>query len=187
MGLTCPPPSTASLDPMRTASIGRLLAGALLTATALVGATTSSAQAADDEPTACEQVWAALPAAMKDDIRAALPLPLRQRRAALLEVRHQAITGGYGAQVQEWAEKVRAKRLEIWQTLPDDLKADIRAARSLPLREQRRAMLAIRYAALHGRYGADVQALVEKRREFRQGCPGVASRTFVGGADEAVA
>jgi len=175
---------------MRTASIARLLAGALLTATALVGATTTSAHAGShdgtDEPTACQQVWDALPAAMKNDIRAALPLPLRQRRAALLEVRHQAITGGYGDQVQEWAEKVRAKRLEVWQTLPDDLKADILAVRSLPLREQRRAMLAIRYAALHGEYGADVQALAEKRREFRQGCPGVASRTFVGGADQAV-
>jgi hypothetical protein len=170
---------------MRTAPVARLLAGALLTATALV-ATATTADAAD-EPTACEKVWDALPAAMKDDIRAALPLPLRQRRAALLEVRHQAITGGYGDQVQEWAEKVRAKRLEIWQTLPDELQADILAARSLPLREQRRAMLAIRYAALHGQYGADVQALAEKRREFRQGCPGVASRTFVGGADQAVA
>jgi hypothetical protein len=176
---------------MRTASIARLLAGALLTATALVGATATAAHATPsngpDQPTACQQVWDALPTAMKDDIRAALPLPLRQRRAALLEVRHQAITGGYGDQVQEWAEKVRARRLEIWQTLPDDLKADILAARSLSLREQRRAMLAIRYAALHGQYGPDVQALAEKRQEFRQGCPGVASRTFVGGADQAVA
>jgi hypothetical protein len=175
---------------MRTASIARLLAGVLLTATALVGATTTAAQAGNgegDEPTACEQVWDALPTAMKDDIRGALPLPLRQRRAALLDVRHQAITGGYGAPVQQWAEKLRAKRLEVWQTLPDDLKADILAARSLPLREQRRAMLAIRYAALHGQYGADVQGLAEKRREFRDGCPGVASRTFVGGADDAIA
>ncbi|MEO6512889.1 MAG: hypothetical protein ABIO16_17965 [Nocardioides sp.] len=174
-----------------TASIARLLAGALLTGTAVVGATTTAAhaadRAADDEPTACQQVWEALPTAMKDDVGAALPLPLRQRRAALREVRQEAVTGGYGDQVQAWAEEVLAQRQEIWQNLPDDLKADILAARSLPLREQRRAMLAIRYAALHGEYGADVQALAEKRQAFRQGCPGAGSRAFLGGAADLVA
>ena len=53
------------------------------------------------------------------------------------------------------------------------MKADILAARSLPLREQRRAMVAIRYAALQGVYGEWVQSLAERRREFRLGCPDV--------------
>ena len=166
---------------MRTSPIARLLAGTLLTATALVGTTATAARAADDEPTACQRVWDALPPEMKDDVRAALPLPLRERRVALLEVRHDALTGGYGEQVQQWAEEVQAHRHEIWRTLPDDLKADVRAARSLPPREQRRAMLAIRYAALHGQYGADVQALAEKRQDFRRGCPGAASRVYLDG------
>jgi len=167
--------------------IGRLVATALLAGTVTLAAPTTAAHATDDEPTACEQVWDSFPAALQDDIKAALPLPLRERRRALIAIRYAVLHGAYGEDVQQWAEKVKQRRIEIWQQLPDQLKADIRAARSLPLREQRRAMAAIRYAALHGVYGDWVQSLAEKRREFLEGCPGAASRTFVGDSNLAVA
>jgi hypothetical protein len=165
--------------------IGGLVAIALLTGTVAVAG--PSYAATDVEPTPCQQLWDAFPTALKDDIKAALDLPLRARRAAFRDIRYDAFHGEYGDTVQAWAEKVRERRIELWQQFPDALKDDIRAAWSLPLRQQRRAMLAIRYAALHGEYGRWVQSVAEQRREFLQGCPGVASRTFVGTGGPAVA
>jgi hypothetical protein len=156
-------------------AIGKLVAVAVLTGSSLVVgvAATSAPAAADDTPTACQQLWDKLPTAMQDDIRAAVQLPLRERRRALRAIRYAALHGGYGDEVQAWAEKVRAHRIELWQQFPDQLKADIRAARALPLREQRRAMRTVRDAALEGAYGDQVQHWAEKRREFVEGCPGV--------------
>jgi hypothetical protein len=161
--------------------IGRLLATTLLAGTAAVAGPASAATAvASDEPTACQQVWDAFPTALQDDIRAAVGLPLRERRRALHAIRYAALHGTYGDAVQAWAERVRDRRVELWRQLPEQLKDDVRAAWSLPLREQRRAMTAIRYAALHGVYGDGVQELAEKRRAFLEGCPGPAARSFVG-------
>ena len=138
--------------------IGRLLATTLLAGTAAVAGPAYAASDPDDaEPTACQQVWDAFPAALQDDIKAAGDLPLRERRRAFHAIRYAALHGGYGGEVQAWAERVRERRIELWKEFPDQLKADVRAAWSLPLREQRRAMLAIRYAALHGEYGDRVQ------------------------------
>ena len=163
--------------------IGRLVAAALLAGSAaLVAPVTAQAtfRATDDEPTPCQQLWDGFPVALKDDIKAAVDLPLRERRQAFWAIRYAAFHGEYGEAVQTWAENVRERRIELWQKFPETLKDDIRAAWSLPLRRQRRAMFAIRYAALQGEYGEWVQSLAEKRREFLQGCPGVASRTFAG-------
>jgi hypothetical protein len=165
--------------------IGRLVATALLAGTVAVAGPSSAT--ADEEPTPCQQLWDAFPTALKDDIKAAIELPLRARRSAFRDIRYGAFHGAYGDAVQAWAEKVRDRRIELWQQFPEQLKDDIRAAWSLPLRQQRRAMLAIRYNALHGGYGEWVQSLAEKRREFLQGCPGVASRRFVGDGGVAVA
>ena len=168
--------------------IGHLLATTLLAGTAAVtGPAYAASAATDDEPTACQLVWDAFPAALQDDIKAAVDLPLRERRRAFMAIRYAALNGGYGDAVQAWAQKVRDRRIELWRKFPDRLKADVRAARSLLMPEQRRAMVAIRYAALHGGYGDWVQELAEKRRAFLEGCPGVAPRTFVGDGDLAVA
>ena len=161
--------------------IGRLLATTLLAGTTAVAgpAYAATAAASDDEPTACQQVWDSFPAALQDDIEAAVGLPLRERRRALHAIRYAALHGTYGDAVQAWAERVRDRRVELWQQFPDQLQDDVRSAWSLPLREQRRAMTAIRYAALHGVYGDWVQELAEKRRAFLEGCPGPAARSFV--------
>jgi hypothetical protein len=165
-------------------AVGAAVATAVLAGSALVGPLgATAAQAADragtEEPTACQQLWDSFPTALQDDIRAAVQLPLRERRRALAAIRYGALHGTYGDQAQQWAEKVKQRRIEIWKKLPDRMRADILAARSLPLREQRRAMLTIRHAALQGVYGEWVQSLAERRREFRQGCPDVL-RPYVG-------
>ena len=60
---------------MLTTLLGRTLAATLLTGAALVagvGVGSGPAAADDSSPTACQQVWDALPAAMQDDIKKGL-------------------------------------------------------------------------------------------------------------------
>lgn len=151
---------------------GALLSLTMLGAPAVTG--TTSAQAA--EPTrsdfpSCQQVWGALPTALREDIAAAVGLDQPQQRRALRVIRRAALRGSYGDEVQARARQARERRITLRQSLPAALKADVRAARSLPGRERRRAMTAIRYAALHGTYGDRVQRLVEQRRAWLEGCP----------------
>ncbi|QIG43958.1 hypothetical protein G5V58_15315 [Nocardioides anomalus] len=154
------------------------LAGAALTTALTAGLVTTPAHAAPiasgDDPTACQRVWDRLQEAMQDDIAAAVSLPPRAQRRALVAVRTAALHGVYGEQVQQAAERLRARRAEVYRSFPAALKADVRAARSLGPREQRRAMTAIRTAARRGVYGDRVQALAEKRQAFYAGCDGVA-------------
>ena len=56
---------------------------------------------------------------------------------------------------------------ELWESLPQQMKDDITAARSLDDEAQRRAMLVIRRAALRGVYGDRVEELAEARRDKR--------------------
>jgi hypothetical protein len=162
-------------------AIATLVAGAAL-ATGVSVAPPSSTPAsalgsssARSGATACERVWEALPPAMQDDIRAALSLPGREQQRALLAVRYAALHGSYGDQVERWAKALQHRRAELWKTLPPQLRADVLAARSLPYREQRRAMTAIRTAALQGAYGDRVQQLAQqlaqRRQTFLEGCP----------------
>ncbi len=167
------------MKPLTTMIAGLAAPVVLLCATLVASpATAAAGQAADDEPTACERLWAAFPDQLQEDIRAAVRQPLRERRADLREIRRDALAGGYGEQVQEWAQRVKERRIELWQEFPEELKADVRAALALPLRQQRRAMVVIRHAALQGEYGEWVQGLAERRQAFVQGCPRPA-RPFV--------
>lgn len=149
-----------------------LLSAALIAGPALAGA--GGVQAATgtqrDVPT-CQQVWDAMPDALRDDIAAAVALDQPQRRRALRAIRFGALRGSYGETVQTRALQVRERRIQLWESLPAALRADVRAARSLPFREQRRATYAVRRAALQGVYGDRVQGLAERRRTWLEGCP----------------
>jgi hypothetical protein len=57
---------------------------------------------------------------------------------------------------------------ELWESLPQQMKDDITAARSLDDEAQRRAMRVIRLAALRGAYGDRVEELAEARRDKRR-------------------
>lgn len=160
--------------PTRTA---RIVSAALLSATlsaAVVAGPALAGPAATftgrDLPS-CQQVWDAMPDPLRDDIAAAVGLDQSQQHRALRAIRLAALRGAYGEQVRTRAVQVRERRVELWQSFPATLKADVRAARSLPAREQRRAMYAIRYAALQGTYGDRVEQLAEDRRAWLRGCP----------------
>lgn len=53
----------------------------------------------------------------------------------------------------------------VWSKLPDDLKADLRAVRALPVGEKPEALREIRRDALGGDYGARAQRIAERREE----------------------
>jgi hypothetical protein len=55
----------------------------------------------------------------------------------------------------------------VWEALPPAMQDDILAALSLSGREQHRALLAVRYAALHGIYGERVERRAEALRHRR--------------------
>jgi hypothetical protein len=165
---------------IRTAIASLAVGAALATGAAVVPASPSLAAA---EQTACQRVWDALPADLQDDIRAAVSLPPRPQHRAMLAIRYGALHGTYGDQVQRWAQRLRERRVETFRSFPDRLRADIRAARALPFHAQRRAMKAIFVAAIHGSYGADVQELAERRKEFYEGCSGVAQSSAAGTGD----
>ena len=53
----------------------------------------------------------------------------------------------------------------VWSQLPEDLQADLKAVRALPVGEKPEALRAIRRDALDGDYGARVQRFAERRDE----------------------
>jgi hypothetical protein len=55
----------------------------------------------------------------------------------------------------------------VWDALPPAMQDDILAALGLSGREQHRALLAVRYAALHGTYGAQIERWAKALRHRR--------------------
>lgn len=154
-------------------TLGRTLAGSTLVAATLIAGLSTPATAVEPDVRAmtCSELWESLPSQMQADIRAARSLPPRPQRRAVKAIRYAALAGVYGTEVEQLAEARQQRRQDLWAVAPEQLKADVRAALSLPFHEQRRAMKAIRYAALHGVYGEGVQAIAEARQDWLATCP----------------
>ena len=153
-------------------TLGRALAASTLVAATLIAGLSAPAAAVEPDVPAmtCAELWESLPSQMQADIRAGRSLPPRPQHRAMKSIRHAALAGAYGTEVQRLAEARRERRQELWEVAPAQFKADYLAALSLPFREQRRAMKAIRYAALHGAYGEGVQAIAEARQDWLATC-----------------
>jgi hypothetical protein len=160
-------------DPM--ARIARTLAAVALTGATMVAGLAAPAAAAGEEPSAptmsCSELWQSLPQRLQGDIIAARSLPPRAERIALRSIRLAAQRGAYGDEVEKLADARQERRQELWAAAPDQLRADVRAAWSLPFRQQRLAMQEIREAALAGAYGEAVQAVAQARRDWLMTCP----------------
>ena len=155
----------------RTAIATVAASAALVTGVSVAPSPLLGAASGRDGQTACERVWDALPSAMQDDIVAALSLDGQEQHRALLAVRYAALHGTYGDQVQLRARALQHRRHELWRSLPEQLKAEVRAARATGVPVRRQAMITIRDNALQGAYGDRVQRLVERRQAFLEGCP----------------
>lgn len=135
-----------------------------------LGATAASASAPASKSGDCEfgehlvEVWAQAPAALQSDLKALRATPEGERRSAAREIRNSAITGEYGAQVQEKAQKVRAMRVKAFAHLPAELRADLRVVKAAEPADRLELVEQIADDALAGGYGPKAQATAERIR-----------------------
>lgn len=166
--------------PVLLAVLVGVLGGALIAGSALIGAsarpapastTSSTASAASaGSGTVCRWRIKHLPAQLRADLRAARALPAEARRPALRKIARAARAGDYGTRVQRFAQKRHHLHRLVRSKLPASLRADLKAARQLPVDERRPALRQIRKDALAGKYGEQVRKLVERRTEHRAAC-----------------
>ena len=145
-----------------------LFAAGLLTTSSLF---TGAAPAADDGPTVpCGAVWSQLPEDLQADLKAVRALPVGEKADALREIRRDALDGDYGDRVQRFAERRLERIRAIRRALPDEMRADLRAARRLTGEDRLDAYREIRDGALAGEYGERVQEVAVKVQERREAC-----------------
>lgn len=146
-------------------------ATALTAALVLGGATAATASEPAPEPTASSEcsfgqhllhAWLRMPADLRGDLTAIRDLPREERQSALREVREGALSGEYGAGVQEKAEALKVRRLGGWATLPPELRADLVELRQAAPGERRALAEDIAQNALDGDYGDKAQATAER-------------------------
>ncbi len=151
-------------------SAGLFAAGLLTTSTLFTGAAPAGTGDGDGPRIPCGAVWSRLPEDLRADLTAVRELPAGERADALREIRRDALEGDYGDRVQRLAERRVERVRAIRRALPEDLRADLRAARSLSGEDRLEAYRAIRDGALAGEYGERVQEVAERVRERREAC-----------------
>lgn len=149
---------------------GLFAAGLLTTSTLFTGAPPGGTGAGDGPTIPCGAVWSRLPEDLRADLTAVRELPAGERAGALREIRRDALEGDYGDRVQRLAERRVERVRAIRRALPEDLRADLRAARRLSGEDRLEAYRAIRAGALAGEYGERVQEVAERVRERREAC-----------------
>lgn len=147
---------------------GLFAAGLMTTSTLFVA---PPAAETDDGPRIpCGAVWSRLPEDLRADLAAVRALPAGERVEALREIRREVLEGDYGDRVQQLAERRLERLRAIRRALPDDLRADLREARSLSGEDRIEAYREIRDGALAGEYGERVQEVAVRVQERREAC-----------------
>lgn len=150
-----------------------LVVGGLATGAAALGVPGApSLPSADGPLIPCGAIFQRLPEALQDDLAELEAMSPAERRDALRSIRREALSGGYGDRVQQFAERRDERRAEVLRRLPAELRQDLREARRLPADQQAAAYAAIRDRALAGDYGDRVQQGAERVKERREACAG---------------
>ena len=147
-----------------------LFAAGLLTTSGLFTGAAPGATTDDGPRVSCGAVWSQLPEGLQEDLRAVRDLPAGEKAGALREIRRDALDGDYGDRVQRFAERRDERIRAIRRSLPDEMKADLRAARDLTGEDRLDAYREIRSGALAGEYGARVQEVAVQVQERREAC-----------------
>ncbi len=116
--------------------------------------------------------WRQLPDELQADLKELRQLEPSARRDAAIAIRHKALAGDYGPAVQENADRIKDRRLLALQTMPQNLKDDLRELRDADPDDRRALARQIADDALAGDYGTQAQQTVEKIRatDFWQDC-----------------
>lgn len=105
-----------------------------------------------------------LPMELRADLRQLRTMEPRQRGEAAERIWRDALAGEYGARVQFRAVEAQQR----FQTLPEELRDDLKQLRGLEGDALRDARQEIRDKALDGEYGAEVEHWAERRSETRK-------------------
>lgn len=133
---------------------------------------------ADDQPSAeaADLAFAEPPpndedrSRFRDDLMDARELEGEERRDALEGIREGARDGKYGDRIERHADRRAGHRAAFFALLPDELQAELKAAREIDDDEDRRAALEdIREKALAGDYGDKVKEAWKLLGEHRPG------------------
>ena len=147
-----------------------LFAAGLLTTSGLFTGSVPGATPDDGAQVPCGAVWSQLPDDLQEDLRAVRDLPAGEKAGALREIRRDALDGGYGDRVQHFAERRDERIRAVRRALPDEMRADLRAARDLTGEARIDAYREIRSGALAGEYGDRVQEVAVRVEERREAC-----------------
>lgn len=147
----------------------------IATGTALaLGALVVSATPAHAEETStvpCHAVWDKLPDELQADVEAIADLPADEQRAAVRELRHDAVAGAYGPKIAWLAGHRTRIRAAAWRHLPVVLRQDLgQARRIVDVDDRRAAYEKIASDALAGAYGQAVQQAASKIQVRREIC-----------------
>ena len=144
--------------------------GSLVTAATGTDTDTDTSAPTTNLTVPCGAVWERLPEDLQGDLRALKDLSPAERPAAVRQLREDALAGGYGSQVQQFAERRDERRAWVRRHLPDQVRQDLKAALQADDEERRAALQEVRDAALAGEYGDRVQQAAERRQERRDAC-----------------
>lgn len=107
-------------------------------------------------------VWDKLPEELQTDLQALRDLPEGERRDAARDIKEGALDGEYGEAVQDRAQRVRDRRLWIWSTMDESLKADLKELREADQADRPALVDEIAHNALEGDYGIRAQTFAER-------------------------
>lgn len=159
------------------------LVAAGLTVATLVPSSTATEAVTDLTPSAaqapavaCGAVRDRLPEELVEDLEALRGLEPAERRGAIREIRRTALDGGYGDRARLVAERRHeergAHRDRLRAQVPVELRADLRALRSLPDEERVDAAQELAERARAGEYGPRAQEVATRVAERRALCAG---------------
>jgi hypothetical protein len=139
---------------------GGILSGSAIAATA--SGTTGAASVSSGAPVDAALSDASVPQSLRDDLQKLKAAAPADRPAIWAGIKQTALSGGYGQQIQTFAQNVAAQ----WANAPAALKSDVQALRSAAPADRAAQAQAIRQKALSGGYGAEVQQRAETIRQF---------------------
>lgn len=103
-----------------------------------------------------------MPPELRADLRRLRTMEPEQRRAAATRIWRDALAGEYGPRVRVRATGAQRR----FETLPQELRDDLKDLRSLDAGEARDELREIRDKALDGAYGDQVQRWAERRADL---------------------
>ena len=110
-------------------------------------------------------LWTALPETLQEDLKNLRDLPEGERGDAARDIREAARDGEYGDAVQRHAWRVRDRRIFLWSTMSEELRADLTEIRAADPADRQALVDQLAQNALDGTYGERAQHIAQRIQE----------------------